>query len=232
MNEAAFNISIEEAARLLKKMKFLKSRKQIGMGVYSSASFHAIKSGDLKTIYQTAIDNNDYEILLDDDSIFQFSKDGDKLRYVFIQSQSTYFSFQDFLLELFDEEDIPIDEQLLEEMEIEYAEDYEQRRDEQKINLGAMYIRYDVDRNGYRPNLHSYAHMHIGLNNNFRLPSSIILTPLSFVLFVIKHVYITLWEIAINENIIDEQIFQFKRMCRNIPADLWQLQEQRELYII
>lgn len=232
MNEATFNISIKDASLILKKMKFLKRRKEIGIGVYSSASLDSVKLGDLKKIHQTAIDNNDYELLLDDDSIFQFSKDGDKLRYAFIQSQSAYFSFTDFLLELFDEEDIPIDEQVLEEMKVDYAEDYEQRRDEQKINVGAMYIRYDVDRNGYRPNLHSYAHIHIGLNNSFRLPSAIILTPLSFVLFVIRHVYISRWEIAINENIINEHIFQFKKMCKNIPEELWQMSEQRELYVV
>lgn len=149
MNEAVFKISINEAGKILKKMDFLKVKKDINIGEYSQESIDAVKSGDLKTIYQTAIDNNDYELLLDDDSIFQFSKNGDKLRYAFIQSQSTYFSFQDFLLEMFDESDIPTDEQLLEEMEVDYAEDYEQRRAEQKINLGAildmMSIITDID---------------------------------------------------------------------------------------
>ena len=70
------------------------------------------------------------------------------------------------------------------------------------------------------------------LHYPFRLPSAIILTPLSFVLFVIKHVYIARWEIAINESIIDEHIFQFKKMCKNIPEELWQMSEQRELYVI
>ncbi len=232
MNDGAFNISINDAVRLLKKMKFLKRQKDIERGVYSLASLEAAKSGDLKEIYQTAIDNNDYELLLDDDSIFQFSKEGEKLRYAFIQSQSSYFSFMDFLLEIFEEDEIPLDEQIIEELKVDYAEDYEQRRDEQKINIGAMYVRYDVDRKGYRPNLHSYSHLHIGLNNTFRLPSSIILTPLTFVLFIIKHVYIARWEIAINENIIDSQVFQFKKICRNIPEELWQSQEQRELYIV
>lgn len=232
MNDAVFKISINEAGKILKKMNFLKNKKDINIGKYSQESLDAIKSGDLKTIYQTAIDNNDYELLLDDDSIFQFSKNGDKLRYAYIQSQSIYFSFQDFMLEMFDENDIPTDKQFLEEMEVDYAEEYEQRRAEQKINLGAMYIRYDVDKNGYRPNLHSYAHIHIGLNNTLRLPCSIILTPLSFVLFVIKHVYITHWEIAINKNIINEEIFHFKKFCKEISKEFWKIEEQRELYII
>lgn len=232
MNDAVFYISINDAVRILKKMKFFKRQNHIRIGEYSSASIEAAKSGDLKEIYQTAIDNNDYELLLDDDSIFQFSKDGEKLRYVFIQSQFSYLSFVDFLLEIFEEDEIPTGEQDLESLKVYYAEDYEQRRAEQKINSGTMYIRYDVDRKGYRPNFHSYAHFHLGLNNTIRIPSSIILTPFSFVLFIIKHVYIARWEIAINENIIDDQVFQFKRICKNIPEELWQIQEQRELYIV
>ena len=47
-----------------------------------------------------------------------------------------------------------------------------------------------------------------------------------------KHVYITHWEIAIKQNIIDDQTLQFKRLCENIPNELWQISEQRELYII
>lgn len=70
MNEATFNISIKDAALILKKMKFLKRRKEIGIGAYSSTSLDIAKLGDLKKIHQTAIDNNDYELLLDDDSIF------------------------------------------------------------------------------------------------------------------------------------------------------------------
>lgn len=55
-------------------MDFLKSKKDINIGKYSQESLDAVKSGDLKTIYQTAVDNNDYELLLDDDSIFNLVK--------------------------------------------------------------------------------------------------------------------------------------------------------------
>lgn len=48
MNEATFNISIKDAALILKKMKFLKRRKEIGIGAYSSTSLDIAKLGDLK----------------------------------------------------------------------------------------------------------------------------------------------------------------------------------------
>lgn len=231
MNKGAFFTSINSAADILRKLKFLKDRRQILIGQYSQASLEIANCGDLKTIYDIAIDNRDYELLLDDDSIFQFNKNGDSYRYAFIQSHVTYYSFLDFLAEIFDEDEIPKDNDSLEEIRIDYAEDYEQRRNEQKLNLGAMYIRYDADAKGYRPNFHSYAHFHIGINNSFRLPSSIILTPLSFVLFVLKHVYISLWEIALKERIINDEIFQFKQLCENVPEDLWCQQEKMEFYI-
>lgn len=229
MNEGAFLISIKDAAKVLKKMNFLKGQNLNNIGIYSKASLSVAHDNDLNLIYQTAIDNYDYELLLDDDSIFQLSKKDEKYRYAFIQSQSVYFSFMDFLYEIFNDDEFPTDEEI-EEMKILLAEEYEQRKSEQKINSGAMYIRYDVDSWGYKPNIHSYAHFHIGLNNNIRLPSSLILTPISFVLFIVKHVYTHLWEEAINKNIINEHVFQFKRLCEEIPSSFWHLNETRDLF--
>ena len=93
MNEGAFLISIKDAAKVLKKMNFLKGQNLNNIGIYSKASLSVAHDNDLNLIYQTAIDNYDYELLLDDDSIFQLSKKDDKYRYAFIQSQSVHSSF-------------------------------------------------------------------------------------------------------------------------------------------
>ena len=232
MHEAVFNISIDDAGQFLKKIGLFKSKKYLNRGKYSEETLFARKSKDFAQIYQTAIDNNDYELLLDDDSIFQFSKEGQKLRYAFIQSQFTYLSFYDFLLERFDYTEIPQDEELIEEYKVSFAEEYEQRKNEQKINIGAMYIRYDVDTEGYCPNIHSYAHIHVGLTDDFRLPCSIILTPISFVYFVVKHVYISNWKSIINNNAIKNDVLKFKEYCEIIPEKYWKISEQNELYLI
>lgn len=231
MNEVSFNILINDAVKFLKKLKIYKTRREFDIGKYSKASLDVSNSGDYKLIYDTAIDNMDYEILLEDDSIFQLRKEGDKYRYVFIQSKTAYISFKDFLSEFLEESEIPKSEEELEALKITYEDDFQQRRDEQKINIGATYLRYDADKLGYKPNLHSYAHFHIGLNNSLRLPCSRILTPFSFVLFSIKHFYSSLWQIAIVNNIVHDENYKFKSLCNEISGDYWTEIEKRDLYI-
>ena len=35
-----------------------------------------------------------------------------------------------------------------------------------------------------------------------------------------------------DKNMITSSIFQFKKMRKNIPEELWQMSEQRELYVV
>jgi hypothetical protein len=228
MNEASFNICLKESKKFLKKIEFYKGGRDFDIGIYSEETLQVGNSGDYKLIYDTAINNFDYELLLMDDSIFQIQRlDNQKYRYAFIQSTNEYISFDAFLEELnIEPDEFNGDEKLRNFIE----ESYEQRKNEQKMNGGASYIRYDTDRMGYKPNIHSYSHFHFGLNNQIRIPCSLILTPVSFVLFVIKQIYPAKWGKALRNGTLSN-LYNFKSYCTDVDKALWTNEEKRDLYI-
>ena len=99
-----------------------------------------------------------------------------------------------------------------------------------RINSGATYMRYDVDSRGRQgnENIHAFTHLHIGLNNNIRIPIGLHLTPLAFVVFVIRHVYYDDWANAIRQGTVN---LDYKRYCESLPEDVWTESERTQLFI-
>lgn len=112
-----------------------------------------------------------------------------------------------------------------------FYEDYQHVLEGMKLNSGAVYMRYDVDARGRKnnENIHSYTHLHIGLNNNIRIPVGKHLTPFTFTMFIIRHVYYDLWVDMVRK---EEITFGYKNKCSDLPKELWTEDETKELYII
>ncbi len=62
-------------------------------------------------------------------------------------------------------------------------------------------IRYDLDNNSYKTGVHPAAHIHIGLDNHIRIGLERELTPLAFLLFVIRQMYPRNWENLLESSI-------------------------------
>lgn len=231
MKEAVFNISVEESIELLKSINLFKSsRISKDIGLYSEESIEVSRSNDYLKIYEAIINNRDYDIQLIDDSIFQLSNKGGKCRYAFMQCTHETLTFEEFFYEVFGS-DYDASEGPIQTFYADFENEYNQCRDEQKINTDAVYFRYDVDQQGYIPNVHSYAHLHVGLNNSIRIPCSRELTPLAFVLFTVKHVYSSYWKQAVIMEQIKEKHYLFKQKCSPISDNYWKDIEKRDLYI-
>ncbi|MNL10885.1 hypothetical protein D3C87_1317000 [compost metagenome] len=231
INQVSLEHYINESIKLLKELDLYKGMGVKAIGDHSEA-FKKISRGNRHTeIYNCAIENIDYEILLFDDSIFQFSLIGDVLRYCFIQNPSIYVDKFDYLKEFYSPEELfeYSDEELLSTIK---EEEYEQFVDDQNLNLEANIFRYDLDSKGYTPLLHSYSHIHIGLNENTRISCSKILTPLKFVIFSIKNTYYKEWKNALKSNErLNNSIKQSKDQCSNLPKEFWSNDETFELFI-
>ena len=184
-------------------------------------------------IYKVAIQNKDYEILLVDDSIFQFSIENYTLRYAFIQNPRLFINKEDFLTYLYTAEYLLsfTEDELVELQNSINEEDYEQYLNEQDLNLEAQIIRYDLDLNGYDPLIHSCSHIHIGLNTNLRIPCSKILTPLNFIFFSVKHTYYKEWKAGIYEESMQIQLKDSKRASLELPKSQWIEKETYEFYL-
>ena len=116
-----------------------------------------------------------------------------------------------------------------------YKEEYERHLATLELNKAAVYIRYDEDPTLYRPMVHPYIHLHIGMNNNIRIPSSVEMTPLTFILFILQQVYYDVWVKEFTgkssqDNIImgyakqDKQIF-------SLVEDVWKDSERQFLHL-
>lgn len=233
MNESKFNISIKDSLKLLKDFKLFKSNGVKPIGQYSDEIKKVSKENNHSLIYKIAIKNYDYEILLEDDSIFQFSF-GNEIRYAFIQNPYNYVTRKSYVLDLFSHEDLQdMDKSNIEEMfnSID-EEEFQQYVNEQELNINSNFIRYDAGIKGYKPLNHSFSHIHIGLNEHLRISCSLLLTPMKFVMFCLKNTYYDIWTDFFNNNEkFDERILICKKQCRQLNEINWSENESYELHL-
>ncbi|MFL0070263.1 DUF2290 domain-containing protein, partial [Tenacibaculum maritimum] len=166
-----------------------------------------------------------------DSSIYQFSFDSkDSLRYAFIQNPNTFVTKNDFLMSLFEENEIVENyEELITEIK---EEEFEQFQIEQDINAEAHIIRYDYDCEHYKKLTHSASHLHIGFSRSMRIPIKSILTPLEFVFFTIRHTYSDYWESSFNKcQNFETMLLNEKRICPILAEEFWHKDEESDLSI-
>jgi hypothetical protein len=234
MNQAVFNISFGKSIRFLRNINMLKRRGTKDVGEHSDTFKSASRNNSHFELYRIAIANEDFEVLLTDESIFQFSRQDNYLRYCFIQNPLIFPSKEDYLTKLYGPEELlNLSGSELESL-LAMVDDheYEQYLTEQSLNNQSHILRYDLDEKGYLPLVHSYSHIHVGLNDSLRIPCSKILTPLQFTIFCIKHSYHEFWKTRFNnDGGIEELMRESKKLCRIIPQAYWIEREMHDLFL-
>ncbi|ALL05961.1 hypothetical protein AQ505_10930 [Pedobacter sp. PACM 27299] len=238
MSEMNFSNSVKEVQSFLKEIGLFKEQgvKVINRDDVSGEFKNASQKADYFNLYKVALRNFDYDILLKDDSIFQFSykfngSSPPDIRFAFFQNPRQYKSYDDFL-EILTEKGL-IEKEGNESISDLLEEEYQQFLTEQNINESSTSIRFDVDATAYKPLIHSTAHFHIGHKNNVRIPCKIILSPLKFSIFIIKHVYYTVWKTKIGEptGILATSLSNSKSTCLKLHPLSWdQITEQKEMF--
>jgi hypothetical protein len=197
MTTSGFMTSFTKIEHVLKtfnllKMKGVKSLTKDGV----SKEFKAASIKDeYFDCYNIGLSFNDFDFLLIDQSYFQFEYNNKgsnlEIRYAFFQTPINYISYEDFL-------DIIIEAQNLSESKEDIGEmfeaEYQQFLNEKEVENKYITIRYDVDYKNYKPLVHSISHLHIGHQNNIRIPIEKFISPLTFVLFILKNVYYSEWK--------------------------------------
>lgn len=235
MNDITFLMSINQAIEACKDCNLYKGERssnaarKVVMPVITSISDYSKYVNDLQT-------KGEYDILLQDDSMFQFEKGKkeiienkrkikyDYYRYCFIQSPTRRMSFQEYC-QGFEESEISTNEEYFREM-------YEHDNDMVNNNF-PFYLRYDVDYKGYKANCHSYAHLHIGFQEGYRMPVSIILTPKAFVCMTLKLAYSDAWrdEIVTHSDIKERIYSALKSQCLNEKNPYWLVEETKDIFL-
>ena len=225
-----FNASLNDAKALLTDLKLFKSFGPKNQGDYSDAFKKVCRSGRHTEIYNTVRDNLDYEIVLADDSFLQFCRGDKYLRMCYIENPNFTCSKEDFLRTIFTD----IDENKIDEMiaDLVSDEEYEQYLNEMEGNANLMFIRYDFDTNGYAPLQHSCSHLHIGMRESVRIPLSIAITPLQFVIFCLRLAYPEQWQkLHKDKDTLTATLQSIKQQNPNLPSTYWQPEETLDLFI-
>ncbi|WP_426330110.1 DUF2290 domain-containing protein [Pedobacter sp. R-06] len=239
MSISKFNTSIVESKRILSEIGLFKSLgvKVINRDDVSPEFKTASQKKSYFDLYKCAIRNFDYDILLNDDSIFQFSYGFDAsnktthIRFAFFQNPQEYKTYPEFLQHL---RDINyLSDETDEDLGDSFEEEYQQFLREQSLNTSSTSIRYDFDSHNYRPSLHSISHLHIGHQNDIRIPCKLILTPINFCIFVIKHVYYSTWkfQIANPGSSLKSTVSSSKLGCYTLALNQWLNDENSELFL-
>ncbi len=236
MNNALFIMSIKEASDICKECGVLKNH--LKSNADRKVRMTQInKFEDYKKFATELQMKGEYDILLDDDSLFQFEGNLNKeievngkkekydyYKYLFVQSPNRRLTFNEYM-DGIDRTDPDYNEELYREM----FENDSVLGD----NLFPFYVRYDVDMKGYKPNSHSYAHLHIGLKEGYRMPVSLILTPKAFVCMVLKLVYPSQWDERIVSVIKNREKYynSLKSQCLGNKNPHWEDCEKDDLFI-
>lgn len=227
MFRAQFNTSLKKSKKLLKKFSLVNQiypRYKKLSDVFLSIS----KKQDHYQIYKTATENFDYDIVLFDQSILQFdyflnSNNQYDLRYAYYQQPFNFLSYEDYLRK---------NEFNIDSVRYFFRDEYEQELNESEILKNLTAIRYDFSMSSYKPSVHSVSHLHIGLKNQIRIPSSIILTPFMFVMFVLRHVYYEKWNELMSYSSFNSYYNTCKNSCMVIDNQYFQIKEKNDLYLI
>lgn len=226
--------SLNDAKAILKEAELFKdynkTREQtLSIRKFSEDFFRISQSNDYEKIYKVAMENMDFDFVLVDDSIFQFSciqnerslKKG-TIRYAYYENPRSYMTYEEFLStnEIEDEEGS--------ESFLDY---YEQEKAEARLKNSVTPFRYDYDYIHYEAIHHPVSHMHIGHNNNVRIPLNKVITPAIFVIFVLRNVYLKEWKQAFDKERFRELCLSAKKSCQDLDLDFFNEDEKKLLHI-
>lgn len=226
MTKAKILVSIEDIPSYLDMVGITyhctAKRKNLLLGKYSEEYFQTSHKNDYKQKFFVASKNSDYDIILEDGSFFQFtSTSAVDIHYSFFHRIEQVLSYNEF-----------IDKYLTEENIDSINQEYEMYLSTDKSLTYPCPIRYDVAEREYTEELHAYAHLHIGVDTEIRIPIDKIIKPLEFVDFVVKYTYKEKWDAAfINNSKFRELIKNFKKQSETLGTTNFTDDEKLQLYI-
>lgn len=235
MNKAKVLDSISRSIRILKQVGLYLAKNNskeftLSGSKFSSEFSSVCHKNDYQKIYQTAMSQSDYDVILIDNSFIQFSmfidsKDEKKLiiRYAYYPNPSDVDTYEEFLKSI----DLDYDE--CKDM---FIREYEQYTSEAKVNSGVCPIRYDYNYEIYDGIKHSISHLHIGHNNKVRIPCDKIFLPEKFILFIIRNAYPEKWSKIVD---LEEELFKnclsMKLKCPEVDSDYFDEDERKIFYL-
>lgn len=228
MNESKILTSIEECKKYFKLLNLhvetSEKTKQLTIKKFSADYNNQLfyNKGDYNKLYTIAMENQDFDFHIPfDNGIFQFYSEKVKkeivaIHYIFYSNPKDIESIKD----------------LINEKQLEENNNYYDLLDLADFKNNVLYFRFDFDKNLYNKIIHSIAHLHIGFDNEIRIPLDKILTPEAFVDFVVKYAYKETWQNAFKNNTnFAERIKVLTSQCEKLNNNLFSSNENKILHL-
>ncbi|MDE8754422.1 DUF2290 domain-containing protein [Pectobacterium polaris] len=167
--------------------------------------------------------NQWYNIQLEDGSLFVFKFNS----YTYLMTPVKTLSYEEYLENFYPEEEW----QDAEEYKVMISQEYDNYIDTHTKNCPPMPVRYDIDSIHYCAHSHPYCHFHFGSENEGRIATKKILTPLSFTAFILRSFYPKAWKLYSESQLIGEHLHHFKQGLQTAPENYWASSEDSFLYI-
>jgi hypothetical protein len=148
-----------------------------------------LKERNYSEIWKFLLENNSYNILLQDFSFFVFEEKTTGLNFSFYEVPAKPPTIEEYAIEMYQE----IAPYLKDEDYADIIEEFEQYAIEYPTKMGITPVRYDYSPQSHTPGIHPASHMHIGFENEIRIYVDKILNPLAFFSFVIRQFYPDKW---------------------------------------
>lgn len=228
MNEGKYTIYLNEAKKLLKEFQLSKQTYD-KKGRFSQSYYSVCLADNLAEIYTVSIKNFDYDVLLFDDSIIQFSYNKTEssypvLRYAYYQNPFNVPAYKEYLQASLGVMIPDFFSRVLEE-------EYEQLVAEAPLNLNALTVRYDFSTREYTEGVHPVSHLHIGISNSIRIPTNLYLTPTVFVVFILKQFYYNTWIELFKYQKARDFFCSCKNVCDQLEKNYFSEIDKGELFL-
>lgn len=225
MNRGKYRQDLDNVIKILTDYSLLGEKnlfnfKNDNLTKYSKYSKEKSRKDNYFEYYKCMVENLDYDIILKDNSLFQFSNDMGRLRYAFYPSPDV-LDYLGFLKEIMEADYTEVRDQMY-----DLYSDYINQSSEQTMRTP---IRYDYDVSLYVENEHSASHIHFGFNKDFKINCDKILLPSLFVLFVIQNYYYDKWKD--NKEIYTKYIYNLKYQCSEVGDDYFTILEKQMIFV-
>lgn len=175
--------------------------------------------------WKEIISNEWYNILLDDNSIIQFTETS----YRYLMVPYSTLSLEEFIDEHYSEPEYLEDNDLY----VGVTQHYQSFVESCTTNKSPTPIRFDADftEDHYCSISHPMCHFHVGVDNNSRIPSKKQLSPFAFTAFIIRTFYPKIWKKYVEEGLHEPHLEKFKNRLSNLPEEKWDPLQETLLYI-
>jgi len=188
IGKGKFEASKSDIEKLLTELGLLEDRTYLqSYPLYMPATVRSMKYG---VMWRHCIDHKLYDFRLVDHSLIQLTADPDA-SYSFLEAPLAAMTFEEFAHSTFGVD--------WRELEHDLREAYEEYLSSSVDDKPATPVRYDYSEPTYREGVHPAGHLHFGLDNQIRICTRRSMSPISFVLFVIRQFYPRQWELLLTK---------------------------------